>query len=133
MGGLLGGGQRVCWPPSQIIGGGGGGGWSPLPPPPLPTPMMYTKLFIRGIFRCLYSYLSKLQKTSILVAFVLPKLSGNLFFKEISVNFVSPFLLQLLFSLIKDILEICIFSTNISYLYFIIVWARLFKTNDVVR
>ena len=26
------GGQRVCWPPSQIIGGGGGG----LPPPPWP-------------------------------------------------------------------------------------------------
>ena len=37
MGGLLGegggagGGQRVCWPPSQIIGG---------PGPPLPTPMI---------------------------------------------------------------------------------------------
>ena len=30
MGGLLGGGgQRVCWPPSQIIGGGG---WPPWPP-----------------------------------------------------------------------------------------------------
>ena len=38
MGGLLGGrgGQRVCWPPSQIIGGAG----PPAPPPPpLPTPM----------------------------------------------------------------------------------------------
>ena len=39
VGGLLGGrggGQRVCWPPSQIIGGGGPG-----PPlaPSLPTPM----------------------------------------------------------------------------------------------
>ena len=33
MGGLLGGGQRVCWPPSQIIGGGGAA-------PPLPTPMI---------------------------------------------------------------------------------------------
>ena len=30
-----GGGQRVCWPPSQIIGGA----WPPWPPPPLPTPM----------------------------------------------------------------------------------------------
>ena len=28
VGGLLGGGQRVCWPPSQIIGGG----WPPWPP-----------------------------------------------------------------------------------------------------
>ena len=35
MGGLLGGGQRVCWPPSQIIGGPGP------PGPPLPTPMHY--------------------------------------------------------------------------------------------
>ena len=35
VGGLLGGGgQRVCWPPSQIIGGPG-----PPLPPPLPTPM----------------------------------------------------------------------------------------------
>ena len=38
VGGLLGGGaQRVCWPPSQIIGGG----LAPsAPPPPLPTPMI---------------------------------------------------------------------------------------------
>ena len=41
MGGLLGlGGQRVCWPPSQIIGGGGGAAPSPdpVPPPPPPPP-----------------------------------------------------------------------------------------------
>ena len=31
VGGLLGG-QRVCWPPSQIIGGGGGGASPPGPP-----------------------------------------------------------------------------------------------------
>ena len=31
------GGQRVCWPPSQIIGGGGRAG-PPLPPPPTPPP-----------------------------------------------------------------------------------------------
>ena len=30
-----GGGQRVCWPPSQIIGRA----WPPPPPSPLPTPM----------------------------------------------------------------------------------------------
>ena len=41
MGGLLGGGQRVCWPPLSNYWGGGG--LAPLPPPPpspLPTPMM---------------------------------------------------------------------------------------------
>ena len=25
MGGLLGGGERVCWPPLKLFGGGGGG------------------------------------------------------------------------------------------------------------
>ena len=34
VGGLLGGAQRVCWPPSQIFGGA-----CPPPAPPLPTPM----------------------------------------------------------------------------------------------
>ena len=42
VGGLLGG-QRVCWPPSQIIGGA----WPPLAPP-LPTPML-TDQFQLGI------------------------------------------------------------------------------------
>ena len=31
-------GQKVCWPPSQIIGRGGPGPPAP-PPPPVPTPM----------------------------------------------------------------------------------------------
>ena len=51
MGGLLGGGggegggQRVCWPHSQIIGG------LPLPPPPpLPTPM--SKFTVTGNGYC---------------------------------------------------------------------------------
>ena len=29
--------QRICWPPSKIIGGGGGGG---PPPPSVSTPML---------------------------------------------------------------------------------------------
>ena len=49
VGGLLGG-QRVCWPPSQIIGGA----WPPLAPP-LPKPMLclltwhYDQYSIAGI------------------------------------------------------------------------------------
>ena len=54
VGGLLrgggGGGQRVCWPPSQIIGGPG-----PLAPP-LPTPMI-----------CIFD-IWNLDKTSIITA-----------------------------------------------------------------
>ena len=41
VGGLLGG-QRVCWPPSQIIGGPG----PPAPPPPLFLRLCYTCLLL---------------------------------------------------------------------------------------
>ena len=41
VGGLLGGGgKRVCWLPSQIIGGPAPPPPPPPPPPPLPTPML---------------------------------------------------------------------------------------------
>ena len=45
----MGGGQSVCWPPSQIIGG-------PAPPPPFPMPMYAnrntkckSKIFVCGV------------------------------------------------------------------------------------
>ena len=43
--------KRVCWPPSQIIGGGGA---APRPCSPLPTPMVTKPLFNRSN----YSYLT---------------------------------------------------------------------------
>ena len=50
VGGLLGGGQRVCWPPSQIIGGA----W---PPPGPPPPSSYAYAVDRSIFiKWDYSY-----------------------------------------------------------------------------
>ena len=65
VGGLLGGGggQRVCWPPSQIIGGGG---LAPLASP-LPTPMnlLYVaeRLYnVRVILHCFSSVNNKTTK-----------------------------------------------------------------------
>ena len=70
MGGLLGGrggGKRVCWPPSQIIGGAG---QPPLPPsPPLPTSMNCKKngkilqLIISGTYS---QHLAALKKSKML-------------------------------------------------------------------
>ena len=51
---IIEGGQRVCWPPSQIIGVGA---W----PPPLPTPMMimtyWEEMSLNGMGLPYYVYL----------------------------------------------------------------------------